>query len=114
MESNQTLEESKGQKNEASKEDKVDESGARGTSDKQINEFGNEKPEINGGDKSGSQESVKKQRIGSAEPKMINAFQRVKIDQMEFAHEKLQDNSYWRRMVRTLDMVLKHKKFLVK
>lgn len=91
METNQTLEESKRQKTEASKEDKVDESGAHGTSDKQINE----KPEINGGDKSGSQKSVKKQRNGSAEPKTINAFQRVKIDQVEFAHEKLQDNSYW-------------------
>ncbi|KAI3715306.1 hypothetical protein L6452_22285 [Arctium lappa] len=95
METNQTLEESKRQKTEASKEDKVGESGAHGTSDKQINEHGNEKPEINGGDKSGSQKSVRKQCNGSAEPKTINAFQRVKIDQVEFAHEKLQDNSYW-------------------
>ncbi|KAK1417095.1 hypothetical protein QVD17_26217 [Tagetes erecta] len=54
-----------------------------------------EKSEVNGGEKSGTQKSGKKQRIGSAEPKTINAFQRVKIDQVEFAHEKLQDNSYW-------------------
>ncbi|CAI9285483.1 unnamed protein product [Lactuca saligna] len=53
----------------------------------------NEKPEKNEGEK--SQKSVKKQRIDSTEPKTINAFQRVKIDQVEFAHEKLQDNSYW-------------------
>lgn len=55
----------------------------------------NEKLEINGEVKSGSQKSVKKQRTGSAEPKTINAFQRVKIAEVEFAHEKLQDNSYW-------------------
>ncbi|KAL8265263.1 hypothetical protein R6Q59_023393 [Mikania micrantha] len=29
------------------------------------------------------------------EPKTINAFQRVKVDEVEFAHDKLQDNSYW-------------------
>uniref|UniRef100_A0A166G6I8 Protein kinase domain-containing protein n=1 Tax=Daucus carota subsp. sativus TaxID=79200 RepID=A0A166G6I8_DAUCS len=29
------------------------------------------------------------------EPKTVNAFQRVKIDKVEFADEKLQDNSYW-------------------
>ncbi|KAF5787625.1 putative transcription factor interactor and regulator LisH family [Helianthus annuus] len=54
-----------------------------------------EKPEMNGGEKIESQKSVKKQRVGSAEPKTVNAFQRVKIEQVEFAHEKLQDNSYW-------------------
>ncbi|KAK1365472.1 hypothetical protein POM88_041033 [Heracleum sosnowskyi] len=46
------------------------------------------------GYKSSNQKSTKKQRIGSAEPKMVNAFQRVKIDEVEFADEKLQDNSY--------------------
>lgn len=66
------------EKIEAIKEDKVDE---------------NEKVEINEGEK--TEKSLKKQRISSTEPKTINAFQRVKIDQVEFAHEKLQDNSYW-------------------
>ncbi|MFS7918433.1 putative transcription factor interactor and regulator LisH family [Helianthus anomalus] len=39
--------------------------------------------------------SKKKQRNVTAEPKTVNAFQRVKIDEVEFAHDKLQDNSYW-------------------
>ncbi|KAL8235066.1 hypothetical protein R6Q59_021166 [Mikania micrantha] len=60
-----------------------------------VNAHKNEKPEINEVEISKSRKSVKKQRIGSAEPKTVNAFQRVKIDQVEFAHEKLQDNSYW-------------------
>lgn len=77
METNQTA--------AAAKEDEADVSDAHR----------NEKLEINGEAKSGSQKSVKKQRNGSAEPKTINAFQRVKIDEVEFAHEKLQDNSYW-------------------
>lgn len=47
------------------------------------------------GYKSGNQKSTKKQHNGSAEPKTVNAFQRVKIDEVEFADEKLQDNSYW-------------------
>ncbi|XP_071742116.1 uncharacterized protein [Rutidosis leptorrhynchoides] len=68
----------------------VDESDALVTSDKDLNE----KSEMDG-KKTGSQKSGKKQRIESAEPKTVNAFQRVKIDQVEFAHEKLQDNSYW-------------------
>lgn len=45
-------------------------------------------------DKSGSI-SAKKQHKNSAEPKSVNAFQRVKIDEVEFADERLQDNSYW-------------------
>ncbi|KAI7990259.1 hypothetical protein LOK49_LG12G02237 [Camellia lanceoleosa] len=28
-------------------------------------------------------------------PKTVNAFQRVKIDAVEFANERLQNNSYW-------------------
>lgn len=72
IETNQTVEESK--------EDKVVET---------------DKPEIDGGEKSVTQKSGKKQKTGSTEPRTINAFQRVKIDQVEFAHEKLQDNSYW-------------------
>uniref|UniRef100_A0A162A1N6 Srp40 C-terminal domain-containing protein n=2 Tax=Daucus carota subsp. sativus TaxID=79200 RepID=A0A162A1N6_DAUCS len=47
------------------------------------------------GYKSSNQKTSKKQHNGSAEPKTVNAFQRVKIDEVEFADEKLQDNSYW-------------------
>ncbi|KAL3830144.1 hypothetical protein ACJIZ3_018946 [Penstemon smallii] len=39
--------------------------------------------------------SSRKQQITSSEPKTVNAFQRVKIDEVEFADERLQDNSYW-------------------
>ncbi|KAI7730307.1 hypothetical protein M8C21_019900 [Ambrosia artemisiifolia] len=39
--------------------------------------------------------SKKKQRSVTTEPNTVNAFQRVKIDEVEFAHDKLQDNSYW-------------------
>ncbi|KAK9078897.1 hypothetical protein SSX86_002956 [Deinandra increscens subsp. villosa] len=70
---------------EAAKENEIDE----------VVTHKDDETEINGGEKSESQKSVKKQRVGSAEPKTVNAFQRVKIDQVEFAHEKLQDNSYW-------------------
>lgn len=48
----------------------------------------------NGGDKS-SQKNSAKQRSGSAEPRTLNAFQRVKPEEMDFIDERLQDNSYW-------------------
>lgn len=51
--------------------------------------------EMNGGDNSDTRKTARKQRNGSAEPKTVNAFQRVKIDEVEFADDKLQDNSYW-------------------
>ncbi|KAL6189234.1 hypothetical protein ACLB2K_040623 [Fragaria x ananassa] len=46
-------------------------------------------------EKSSMQKSIKKQRNGSTEPKTINAFQRVKIDEVVFTDDKLKDNSYW-------------------
>ncbi|KAL6585562.1 hypothetical protein OROMI_002206 [Orobanche minor] len=46
-------------------------------------------------DSSGQQKSARKQRNHSAEPKTVNAFQRVKVDEVEFVDERLQDNSYW-------------------
>nr|XP_043624422.1 nucleolar and coiled-body phosphoprotein 1 [Erigeron canadensis] len=61
----------------------------------EIDKLENKKAEINEVEKSGPWKSEKKQRVGSAEPKTVTAFQRVKIDEVEFAHEKLQDNSYW-------------------
>ncbi|KAB2600029.1 lisH domain-containing protein-like [Pyrus ussuriensis x Pyrus communis] len=42
-----------------------------------------------------SKKKSKKQLNGSAEPKTVNAFQRVKADEVEFVDEKLRDNSYW-------------------
>ncbi|CAL5439053.1 unnamed protein product [Camellia sinensis] len=47
------------------------------------------------GEISAAQKIRKKQHNGSAEPKTVNAFQRVKIDEVEFADERLQNNSYW-------------------
>ncbi|CAI9108420.1 OLC1v1008007C6 [Oldenlandia corymbosa var. corymbosa] len=49
----------------------------------------------NGVGKFSDKKSAKKLRNGSAEPKTVNAFQRVKVDAVEFADERLQDNSYW-------------------
>ncbi|ONK65183.1 uncharacterized protein A4U43_C07F34540 [Asparagus officinalis] len=33
--------------------------------------------------------------INKKKPKTVNAFQRVKVDEVKFADERLQDNSYW-------------------
>ncbi|XP_065047378.1 uncharacterized protein LOC135678459 [Musa acuminata AAA Group] len=43
----------------------------------------------------GSIGSNRKKENHSAEPKSVNAFQRVKIEEIKFADEKLKDNSYW-------------------
>ncbi|CAI9293727.1 unnamed protein product [Lactuca saligna] len=85
-------EESKCQKTETLKEkkSKKEENNGQETSNKQTNG----QLEMNG-EKSGAHKSTKKQQNVTTEPKTVNAFQRVKIDQVEFAHEKLQDNSYW-------------------
>lgn len=32
------------------------------------------------------------------QPKTVNAFQRVKIDQVEFKDDRLKDNSYWAKV----------------
>ncbi|KAG5564963.1 hypothetical protein RHGRI_000987 [Rhododendron griersonianum] len=47
------------------------------------------------GVKSATPKTRRKQYEGSAEPKTVNAFQRVKIDEVKYADERLQDNSYW-------------------
>ncbi|KAK6152217.1 hypothetical protein DH2020_014852 [Rehmannia glutinosa] len=49
----------------------------------------------NGLDKSSQQKSARGQRNSSTEPKTVNAFQRVKVEEVEFVDERLQDNSYW-------------------
>lgn len=46
------------------------------------------------GDKSAFQKT-KKQQNGSVEPKTINAFQRVKADDVIFTDDRLKNNSYW-------------------
>lgn len=94
-------EESKRQKTETSKREKSKKEDskvneiAQEACNEQLDGQANGKLEINGGEKSGAQKSTKKHRKDSAEPKTVNAFQRVKIDEVEFAHQKLQDNSYW-------------------
>ncbi|KAL5699623.1 hypothetical protein ACHQM5_030500 [Ranunculus cassubicifolius] len=48
-----------------------------------------------GREDTGPLKSRKKQQNGSTEPKTLNAFQRVKVDEVKFADDRLQDNSYW-------------------
>uniref|UniRef100_A0A5B7A6G3 Srp40 C-terminal domain-containing protein n=2 Tax=Davidia involucrata TaxID=16924 RepID=A0A5B7A6G3_DAVIN len=62
---------------------------------KQLDEHANGKLEKNGGEKSAAQKTIRKQCNGSAEPKTVNAFQRVRVDEVVFPDERLQDNSYW-------------------
>lgn len=68
---------------------------AQKTSTEQHDTHVNVKLPKSGGDKSLQQRDEKKQHNGSAEPKTVNAFQRVKIDQVVFADDRLQNNSYW-------------------
>ncbi|XP_075509140.1 uncharacterized protein LOC142545687 [Primulina tabacum] len=49
----------------------------------------------NGAEKLSHPKSATKQHKNSTEPKTVNAFQRVKVDEVEFVDERLQDNSYW-------------------
>ncbi|KAJ7955853.1 nucleolar and coiled-body phosphoprotein 1 [Quillaja saponaria] len=46
------------------------------------------------GEKSSAHKSLKK-HDDSLEPRTVKAFQRVKIDEVEFVDERLKDNSYW-------------------
>ncbi|CAI9760927.1 unnamed protein product [Fraxinus pennsylvanica] len=45
--------------------------------------------------KSSQPKSGKRQHNSSVEPKTVNAFQRVKVDDVKYVDERLQDNSYW-------------------
>ncbi|KAI4377553.1 hypothetical protein MLD38_015159 [Melastoma candidum] len=47
------------------------------------------------GEKSASKKSAKKQHNGSVEPTSAEAFQRVKVEEVTFADDRLKDNSYW-------------------
>nr|CAB3466507.1 unnamed protein product [Digitaria exilis] len=48
-------------------------------------------------EKTGQDNNIKpsKRQKHSSEPKTVNAFQRVKLENVKFADERLQDNSYW-------------------
>ncbi|XP_010923659.1 uncharacterized protein [Elaeis guineensis] len=50
-----------------------------------------EKKEMEGGN---SSKAIKKEK-DSAEPQTVNAFRRIKVDDVQFADKRLQDNSYW-------------------
>ncbi|XP_073158842.1 uncharacterized protein [Henckelia pumila] len=49
----------------------------------------------NGAETLSQSKSVAKKHKNSAEPKTVNAFQRVKMEEVEYVDERLQDNSYW-------------------
>ncbi|KAH1201222.1 Nucleolar and coiled-body phosphoprotein 1 [Glycine soja] len=71
------------------------------TKRRKIENLNESKEQTNGnlekaGEKSSVQSSQKKQQKGSVEKKPVNAaFQRVQVDKIQFADERLQDNSYW-------------------
>ncbi|KAK4432662.1 Nucleolar and coiled-body phosphoprotein 1 [Sesamum alatum] len=69
--------------------------GSENCNDKQTDENTKSTLNNNGVDKSGQPKSARKQHKNSAEPKTVNAFQRVKVEEVEFVDERLQDNSYW-------------------
>ncbi|KAG1368404.1 putative suppressor protein SRP40 [Cocos nucifera] len=50
-----------------------------------------EQKETEGGS---SSKAIKKEK-DSAEPRTVNSFRRVKVDDVQFADKRLQDNSYW-------------------
>ncbi|KAG0467234.1 hypothetical protein HPP92_018814, partial [Vanilla planifolia] len=80
--------------NELSSDDLDKMKGDRSLHDPQKELFGDQL--ANGKSKkhhTGPQAMKKEQQSG--EPKWVNAFQRVKIDEVHFADERLQDNSYW-------------------
>ncbi|XP_073290403.1 uncharacterized protein [Primulina huaijiensis] len=72
--------------------------GANGLADshieKQTGEIRDGDPN-NGAEKLSHPKSATKQHKNCTEPKTVNAFQRVKIDEVKFVDERLQDNSYW-------------------
>ncbi|KAL0344901.1 UNVERIFIED_CONTAM: Nucleolar and coiled-body phosphoprotein 1 [Sesamum radiatum] len=69
--------------------------GSENCDDKQTDENTKSTLNNNGLDKSSQPKSARKQPKNSAEPKTVNAFQRVKVEEVEFVDERLQDNSYW-------------------
>ncbi|GAV59705.1 SRP40_C domain-containing protein [Cephalotus follicularis] len=64
------------------------------TSIKKLNAVANGNLE-KGGEKSVLQKTMNKQWNGSAESKTVKPFQRVKVEEVTFIDERLQDNSYW-------------------
>ncbi|XP_030544969.1 lisH domain-containing protein C1711.05 [Rhodamnia argentea] len=47
------------------------------------------------GEESAKRKNMKKQHNGSAEPTAAKAFQRIKVDEVVYADDRLKDNSYW-------------------
>ncbi|KAL9445213.1 hypothetical protein AB3S75_018241 [Citrus x aurantiifolia] len=78
---NMEVEESKCRKTEGSEELKMNDDQGNGTDKNE--------------EKSAPNKTRKKQANDSAEPKSVKAFQRVKVDEVEFTDERLKDNSYW-------------------
>ncbi|KAL9224279.1 hypothetical protein vseg_000334 [Gypsophila vaccaria] len=77
------------------KTDNLDQSNGMVEPPKTPNGFANGVPEKDGKEKSQKQDKSRELN-GSAEPKSAKAaFQRVKPEEVEFADERLQDNSYW-------------------
>ncbi|KAK9697192.1 hypothetical protein RND81_08G020400 [Saponaria officinalis] len=76
------------------KTDTLDQSNGTVQPPKTPNGFADGAVEKEGKEKSEKQDKAKDLN-GSAEPKTAKAFQRVKPEEVEFADERLQDNSYW-------------------
>lgn len=87
------LEGSKG-RNDGVQSTKVDADAGNGSTIDEVSQQTNECVEKTA-EKTSTKKALKKHSNGSTEPKTINAFQRVKVDAVTFADEKLADNSYW-------------------
>ncbi|WCJ42311.1 Nucleolar and coiled-body phosphoprotein 1 [Euphorbia peplus] len=92
---------SKRRKTEVSEETKVEEESPKAQKEEdtkvtaeQVNGLSNGSLEENG-EKSAVQNSTKKEMKGSAEPKAVKHFQRVKVEEVVFSDERLKNNSYW-------------------
>ncbi|KAL0426648.1 UNVERIFIED_CONTAM: hypothetical protein Slati_2839600 [Sesamum latifolium] len=79
----------------AGEKSQAGQSDSENCNDKQTDENAKSALNNNGVDKSSQPKSARKQPKNSAEPKTVNAFQRVKVEEVEFVDERLQDNSYW-------------------
>ncbi|XP_041996757.1 nucleolar and coiled-body phosphoprotein 1-like isoform X2 [Salvia splendens] len=85
-----TIEESKSKKSKGLEEGKDEQAKSEAT-EEDLPKFSANNNEM---DKSSQKKSASKQPK-SSEPTSVKAFQRVKIDEVEFVDDRLQDNSYW-------------------
>ncbi|XP_050216697.1 suppressor protein SRP40 isoform X2 [Mercurialis annua] len=84
-------------KTDESKRQKTELNSSPKTEEKPFTKELNEQPNWSlkeNGEKS-SMKKTKKYENGSAEPKSVEHFQRIKVDEVVFSNEKLKDNSYW-------------------